>query len=85
MMLGVKTTVRDRWRQVISEADRIDQKHLLTVQEGVSENQFEEMRVAGIQLVVPRSLIASYPRSIQTRLRTLEEFIGDVRMLRARR
>ncbi len=33
MMLGVKTTVRDRWRQVVTEADRIARKHLLTVQE----------------------------------------------------
>ena len=26
-MLGVKTTCKDRWRQVLSEADRIPQKH----------------------------------------------------------
>ena len=35
-MLAAKTTCKDRWRQVISEADRIDRKHLLTLQEGVS-------------------------------------------------
>ena len=30
-MLGVKSTCKDRWRQVLSEARRIDQKHLLTI------------------------------------------------------
>ena len=36
-MLAVKTTCRDRWRQILNEARRIETKHLLTVQEGVSE------------------------------------------------
>ena len=82
-MLGVKTTVRDRWRQVVAEADRIGRKHLLTVQEGVSVNQFDEMRLAGVQLVVPQPLIASYPQSVQPHLQTLESFIADVRLLGA--
>lgn len=84
-MLGVKTTVRDRWRQVVTEADRIDQKHLLTVQRGVSENQFREMQKEGIQLVVPYPLFRRYPQSVQPRLQKLEEFIADVRLLNARR
>lgn len=80
-LLAVKTTARDRWRQVINEADRIERKHLLTVQEGVSENQFKEMRQAGIQLVVPQPLISKYPNSVQPHLQTLESFIGDIRLL----
>lgn len=81
MMLGVKTTVRDRWRQVLNEADRIDRKHILTVQEGVSENQFREMYDAGIRLVVPQSLTGHYPTSVRPHLQTLESFIADVRLL----
>ena len=83
MMLGVKTTVRERWRQVVNEADRIDRKHLLTVQEGVSENQFRQMRQEGIQLVVPQSLFPKYPQRVRPHLQTLESFIGDVRLLGA--
>lgn len=79
-MLGAKTTVRDRWRQVLNEADRIPAKHLLTLQEGVSENQFAEMRAAQVQLVVPAELISAYPTSIQPNLMTLEQFICDVRL-----
>ena len=84
-MLGVKTTVRDRWRQVVTEADRIGRKHLLTVQEGVSENQFRQMRQAGIQLVVPQPLFPKYPQSVRGHLQTLESFIADVRLLNVRR
>ena len=81
MMLAVKTTARDRWRQIVTEADRITPKHLLTLQEGVSENQFREMRDAGIQLVVPEPLRSRYPKSVQPHLTTLESFIADVRLL----
>lgn len=81
-MLAVKTTCKDRWRQVLNEADRIEQKHLLTLQEGVSYNQFREMCEAGISLVVPAGLHDKYPKVVQPYLITLESFIGDVRLLR---
>lgn len=80
-MLATKTTCRDRWRQVINEADRIPVKHLLTLQEGVSEAQFREMTQANVQLVVPEPLIAKFPPSIRTDIVTLESFLGDMRIL----
>jgi hypothetical protein len=80
-MLAVKTTCRDRWRQVLNEADRIGTKHLLTLQEGVSEGQFREMAGANVQLVVPQPLVIKFPKSVQPHLQTLESFIGDVRLL----
>lgn len=80
-MLAVKTTCRDRWRQILNEADRIPTKHLLTLQEGVSEAQFAEMTNAGVRLVVPAGLTEKFPKSVQPSLQTLEGFIGDVRGL----
>ncbi|HXQ74694.1 MAG TPA: type II restriction endonuclease [Pyrinomonadaceae bacterium] len=80
-MLAVKTTCKDRWRQILNEARRIERKHLLTLQEGVSESQFREMSEAQVQLVVPGPLIKSYPETIRPHLQTLESFIGDVRLL----
>ena len=80
-MLAVKTTLRDRWRQVLEEAERIETKHLLTLDQGVSENQFQKMNEAGIRLVAPRSLHGQYPQSVRPHLQTLESFIGDVRLL----
>ncbi len=80
-MLAVKTTCRDRWRQILNEADRVPAKHLLTLQEGVSESQFREMTQAGVQLVVPAGLFEKFPKPVQPHLQTLESFIGDVRLL----
>lgn len=80
-MLAVKTTCRDRWRQILNEANRIPAKHLLTLQEGVSETQFAEMTQAGVQLVVPAGLTDKFPKTVQPHLQTLESFIGDVRLL----
>lgn len=80
-ILAAKTTCKDRWRQVINEADRIPVKHLLTLQEGVSEGQFREMREAGVHLVVPGGLHGAYPKAVQPHLLTFESFIGDTRLL----
>ena len=80
-MLAVKTTCKDRWRQILNEADRIDRKHLLTLQEGVSQMQFREMNEANVQLVIPRPLIGKFPNAVQPHLQTLESFIADVRLL----
>lgn len=80
-MLAVKTTCKDRWRQILNEADRVPEKHLLTLQEGVSEAQFAEMQQANVTLVVPRKLHDKYPQSVRPHLVTLESFIADVRHL----
>lgn len=80
-MLVVKTTCKDRWRQILNEADRIPVKHLFTLQEGVSVNQFQEMCESNVRLVVPKPLINKYPLEIQGYLQTLESFVGDVRLL----
>lgn len=83
-MLAVKTTCKDRWRQILNEADRIKIKHLLTLQEGVSENQFAEMVKAKVQLVVPTPIISSFPKNVRPHLQSFESFIGDVRSLSLR-
>ncbi|MCG2590764.1 type II restriction endonuclease [Rhodohalobacter sulfatireducens] len=78
-MLAVKTTCKDRWRQILNEAERIEKKHLLTIQEGVSENQFNEMKKSSVQLVVPEPLFKKYPEKIRPQLQTLESFIKEVK------
>lgn len=81
-MLGVKTTCKDRWRQILNEAERVRTKHLLTLQEGVSINQFQEMQGLHVRLVVPASLHSKYPAAIRSDLMTFEEFINEVRSLK---
>lgn len=74
-MLGVKSTCKDRWRQVLAEAARIPRKHLLTLEPGISENQTEEMRANQLQLVLPRGLHPTFTPSQRRWLVTLSSFI----------
>lgn len=59
-MLGAKSTLKERWRQVLSEAERVEEKHLLTLEPGISEKQTAEMQAKRLQLVLPRSLHETY-------------------------
>jgi hypothetical protein len=77
-MLGVKSTCKDRWRQVLSEAARIPDKHLLTLERGISTNQTDEMKANRLQLVLPVSLHQIYTPEQQTWLMSLKDFISVV-------
>lgn len=78
-MLGVKTTAKDRWRQVLSEADKVTQKHLITLEPAISINQTEEMIAQNLQLVVPQSLKETFTDSQQLNLLNLQDFLHLVR------
>lgn len=78
-MLAVKTTCKDRWRQVIDEATRLPRKYLLTLQEGISVPQFAQIASAGITLVVPHKLHTSFHSSVRADLLTVEGFIAMTR------
>jgi hypothetical protein len=73
-VLGVKSTCKDRWRQVLAEAHRIAEKHLLTLEPGISENQTEEMRANSLTLVVPAPLHDTYSASQRQRLMSVSSF-----------
>ncbi|MBK6423154.1 MAG: hypothetical protein IPF77_13265 [Gemmatimonadetes bacterium] len=73
---GVRQPVKDRWRQILEEADRVPYKHLLTLQRGVSSTQFKQMNSSGIRLVVPSALHTSYPKEVQGSLPTFADFIA---------
>lgn len=77
-MMGAKTCCKERWRQVLSEADRIHLKHLFTLQEGVSENQLAEMKSSGVILVVPTPNRKSFPKSSQSDILDLQSFVRTV-------
>jgi hypothetical protein len=75
-MLGVKTTCKDRWRQVLSEAKRIEDKHLLTLESPISPAQTDEMKDHRIQLVIPRPLHEPYKAEQQQWLMSVDEFVA---------
>jgi hypothetical protein len=74
-MLGSKSTCKDRWRQVLSEASRIPHKHLLTLEPGISENQTDEMKTKQLQLVVPAAIHATYKPAQQSWLMNVSQFV----------
>ena len=78
-MLGVKSTCKDRWRQVLAEADRIHNKHLLTLETAISTHQTDEMASKCLQLVLPRGLHQTYTPAQQAWLMDVEAFTDMVR------
>lgn len=79
IFLGAKTTCKDRWRQILNEAERIQVKHLLTLQQGISPNQLDEMEDEKVTLVVPEPYHSLYPAKYQERLWTVHKFIEYAR------
>lgn len=77
-MLGAKTTAKDRWRQILTEADRIPTKHLATLQPAISADQTTEMAALNVQLVIPKGLHLSYTDAQRDWLWTLRDFIFDL-------
>lgn len=78
-VLGAKTTCKDRWRQVLTEADRVERKYLFTLQQGISKNQLKEMHDSKLTLVVPNKYISSFPSEYQNEIKDLAGFINIVK------
>jgi len=78
-MLGLKTSAKDRWRQVLSEAARIPEKHLITLEPSISRNQTEEMKANHVHLVIPRPLFGTYTSAQRHDLLDVKGFIEMVR------
>lgn len=79
VFLGAKTTCKDRWRQVLNEANRIEKKYLFTLQQGVSPNQLEEMHAENLVLVVPERYHKCFPPTSFESVISLREFIDRVK------
>lgn len=79
--LAAKTTCKDRWRQVLNEADRLrdENKYLCTLQQGISSAQMDEMQAERVILVVPRAYISTYPRDKQERIWTIGKFVNYIK------
>lgn len=79
--LAAKTTCKDRWRQVLNEADRLRDKpkFLCTMQQGISGAQMDEMQAENVILVVPKPYIDTYPKDRRERIWTLHKFVEYVK------
>lgn len=79
--LAAKTTCKDRWRQILNEADRLrdENKYLCTMQQGISAAQMDEMQAEKVILVVPKPYIAAYPKDGRDRIWTIGRFVDYIK------
>lgn len=77
-MLASKSTCKDRWRQVLSEAERIKVKHLLTLEPSISVHQTDEMAAKNLRLVLPRRIHETYRPSQQGWLLDLSTYLAGL-------
>ncbi|MCW5548671.1 MAG: hypothetical protein KIT44_06875 [Opitutaceae bacterium] len=79
IVVGLKTTCKDRWRQILNEGHRVPEKHLFTLQEAISSDQLHEMKKANVTLVVPKNFHTGYDVTTGIRLLTVDGFLQKVR------
>ncbi len=77
-MLAVKFTVKERWRQVLNEADRVREKHLLTLDAALTRSTLGGMHAALLQPVLPHAVLSTYPTSLQPHLLSVRALIEGV-------
>jgi hypothetical protein len=78
-LLGAKSSCKERWRQILTEANRISWKHLCTLEPGISQYQLNEMTTHDVTLVVPREIQMSYSGIQADTIWSLDRFVAFVR------
>lgn len=79
--LAAKTTCKDRWRQILNEADRLrdENKYLCTMQQGISATQMDEMQAEKVIFLVLKAYHSAYPKEKRERIWTLGMFVNYVK------
>lgn len=75
-MVACKSTSKERWRQVLNEAERIPEKYLLTLDQGLTSQVVRQMRAARLRPFLPRSVVDTAYSALPER-----EELGTVAML----
>lgn len=78
-MLAAKSSCKERWRQVLPEANRVWPKHLITLEPAISPAQTDQMKAEQLQLVVPSLIQESYQPKQREWLLDMADFIQIVR------
>lgn len=75
-VLAAKSTCKDRWPQVLADADRVKVKHLGTLDLALSDSQLRDMGLKSVKPVMPASVRDAYGASTHiTDILELGEFI----------
>lgn len=73
--LAAKTTCKDRWRQILTEAPGLKRRYLFTLQQAISKAQLDEMNEEGVTVVMPESYRRKFDEESRQRILSLAGFI----------
>lgn len=79
-VLASKSSCKDRWRQILTEANRIPMKHLITLETSISDAQTDEMQRKQVRLIIPEALQPTYTPTQREWLMTLHDFVQLVQI-----
>lgn len=77
-ILGSKTSFKDRWRQILAEADRVMVKHGVTRDDSITQSIFAQMEAQSFVVVMPKPIKDTYSNRPKN-LISLEGFIDETR------
>lgn len=77
-MLATKFTLKDRWRQVLSEAARISKKHLLTMDPGITRSTLMAICATELIPVVPQQVRESYSANSRRLILNFSDFLRTI-------
>lgn len=78
IVFTAKRTLRERWRQIVTEGAKGLGFYLATIDEKVSEAQIREMKAARIHMIVPSGLKESvWQYAAAANVITFEDFLED--------
>jgi hypothetical protein len=81
VMLAVKSSLKDRWRQILDEAERIPNKHLCTLEQAISVEQTRAMSGRNVTLIIPTPLHATFTQEQQKNLWSISQFVEHIEKL----
>lgn len=80
-MIACKSTVRDRWRQILKEAQRIQEKYLLTLDANLTPATLNAMKGAKLRVFIPRPVIeAHYVFRPKGSIHSVQELLDSLRI-----
>ena len=78
IIFTAKRTLRERWRQIVTEGTKAYGFFLTTLDNDITKSQLDEMKNNKIYIVLPREIVASVPAyQSQANVISYEDFFED--------
>lgn len=81
VVLAAKSSCKDRWRQILDEAERIPNKYLCTLEQAISVVQTRSMAATNVTLIIPSAFHATYTEMQRRDLWSIGQFVDYVKTL----